>query len=93
MSHEFYAWLGNKIYPLVSENLLSVQEMISIKLKFLSHTQKAVYAETKAHKKGWFPKSQLNVVHDSIGNRIGIWENIKINRWFYKKNEHLFGIL
>lgn len=92
ISYEYWAWLGNLMFPLLVKNK-DKKDYIIIYVKILDKTKKAIYIETRYEERDWIPKSQIKFIKDQDNVQIGRWTEIKITSWIYKKKEDLFGII
>ncbi|TET06265.1 MAG: hypothetical protein E3J83_06165 [Candidatus Atribacteria bacterium] len=92
ISYEYYAWMGNKLLPIVANDKYN-PEYIRTKVKVHGMTEKAVLAETVYQKMDWFPKSQIKFSDEIKSIKIGEWYNIEVALWYYKKMENMFGII
>ncbi len=90
-SYEYYAWLGNRIKPVVVKSKNS-EEYIKVRVKILVIKEKALYIETKLKKQLWIPISLIISSMYSLQITRGEWTDLEIVRWFHKNNESLFGI-
>lgn len=91
ISDEYYAWIGNKILPVVTESKFSA-DWIETQLKFHAETDKALLGETWLNKQGWFPKSVLKL--STFNDRIVFnkWYRVLVKLSFYYRNQDMFGI-
>lgn len=91
ISYEYYAWLGNRIKPVVVKSKNS-EEYIKVRVRILGIKEKALYIETKLKKQLWILISLIKSSMYSTQIIIGEWTDLEIVRWFHKNNESLFGI-
>lgn len=90
ITYEYWAWLGNKMIPLIaSEDQDHLKhDSINTQARVLTQTANAVLIRTELGKELWIPRSQI---HSEVTLLNGEKFQFDLSRWFYAKNKAKFG--